>query len=64
MLKGKWDSSEKKEYQISYGTLCVDSSFLNKIHLKDSVFKDVSELSLHFINKEVKFTSLKLDFCD
>lgn len=56
------DNHEK--YEIRYGTLCIDSTFLKNIQEKDSVFKDVGEEYLNFINKEGKQSRLKVIFCD
>ncbi|WP_301924292.1 hypothetical protein [Ferruginibacter sp.] len=53
-----------EEFELTYGTLCIDSSFLKNIQEKDSVFKDVGEDYLNFINKEVKQSRLKVIFCD
>lgn len=49
---------------LTYGTLCVDNKFLNNIVEKDSVYKDVGEQELKFINKQGELFSLKVIFCN
>lgn len=53
-----------EEFELTYGVLCIDTAFLKNVHEKDSVYKDVGEEFLNFINKDRKHTRLKVVFCD
>ena len=53
-----------EEFELTYGTLCIDSTFLKNIEEKDSVYKDVGEQYLNFINNDGKQSRLKVIFCD
>ena len=53
-----------EEFELTYGVLCIDSSFLKTLQEKDSVYKDIGEEYLNFIKKDGKFFRLKVVFCD
>ena len=53
-----------EEFELTYGVLCIDTAFLKNVHEKDSVYKDIGEDFLNFINKDGKRTRLKVVFCD
>jgi hypothetical protein len=56
------DNHEK--YDLTYGVLCIDSTFLNNVAEKDSVYKNAGERELHFITKQGNMYTLKVVFCD
>lgn len=49
---------------LTYGTLCIDKQFLNKVMEKDSVYKSIGEQTLKFVTTKGETITLKVVFCD